>query len=91
MAATLPADLLQQVRDAERDDPQRAIPVIVNLAPGASPTTLSQQGLQVTHEFEAISAVSGTATAAQVRRLATLAQVLSIDYDSTAHTLDHTI
>lgn len=81
MTTKVSDELLKQLGEAEREEPQRKIPVIVTIKAGADPTTLEQKGLVIQRIFESISAISSTLTAAEVNELAQLDQVEVIEYD----------
>ena len=87
MATRLREELLDQVEEAEKEEPQREIPVIVTVTAGVDPGMMQDRGLEVQHVFRSISAVSGTLTAAKIRELAQLDQVESIEYDGTMRAL----
>ena len=81
MAAKIDAELLQEVERFERTEPKREIPVIVTLHDWAKRAELEEKGLRVAHAFENISAESGTLKPAEVREIAKLEQVKSIEFD----------
>lgn len=87
MATRLGEELLNQVEQAERKEPQREIPVIVTVTAGVDPGMMQERGLAVQRVFRSISAASGTLTAAKIRELAQLDQVESIEYDGTMRAL----
>jgi len=74
-------ELLKQIEEAEKEEPQREIPVIVTITAGTNPITIQQKGLRIQRIFKNISAISGTLTAAEVKELAQLDQVEIIEYD----------
>jgi hypothetical protein len=81
MTTKVSDELLKQLEEAEKEEPQREIPVIVTITADADPTTLEQKGFRIQRIFESISAISGTLTAAEVNELAQLDQVEVIEYD----------
>ena len=81
MTTKVSDELLKQLEEAEKEEPQREIPVIVTIKAGADPTTLEQKGFRIQRIFESISAISSTLTAAEVNELAQLDQVEVIEYD----------
>lgn len=87
MTAKVSVELLKQVEEAEVKEPQREIPVIVNVAAGADPVTLEQKGMVIKHVFPSISAIAGTLNAAQIREIVRMDQVQSIEYDGTMRAL----
>lgn len=90
MTTKVSDELLKQLEEAEKEEPQREIPVILTITAGADPATLQQKGLRIRRIFEGISAISGTLTAAEVSELAQLDQVEVIEYDGPVWALsDH--
>jgi len=81
MNAKVSDEFLKQLEETEREDPQREIPVIVTIKAGTNVDTLKQRGLRIQRLFENISAISGTLTAAGIKNLAQLDQVVLIEYD----------
>jgi len=79
--------LLQECKKAERAEPEREVPVIVTTTSNVDRALLEQKGLKITHTFENISAVSGTLTASEVKDLARLDQVETIEYDGEVRAL----
>jgi hypothetical protein len=89
MSSKISDQLLRQLEEAKKEDPERAIRVIVTTAAGTDPTSLEQKGLKIDHIFDSISAVSGTLTVAEVNELAKLDQVKVIEYDGPMQALSH--
>ena len=81
MTAKVSDELLKQVEEAEKEEPQQEIPVIVTITAGTDPIMMQQKGLRIQRIFKSISAISGTLTAAEVKELAQLDQVEVIEYD----------
>jgi hypothetical protein len=81
MAAKIDAELLEELERFEVTEPKRDIPVIVTLNDWAKRKELEEKGLRVEHSFENISAVSGTLKPADVKDVAKLEQVVSIEFD----------
>ena len=81
MAARIDAELLQEVERFERTEPKREIPVIITLNDWTRRAELEEKGLRVAHAFENISAVSGALKPAEVRNVAQLEQVETIEFD----------
>ncbi len=91
MSGKISDQLLKQLEEARKEDPERAIRVIVTMAAGTDPTALEQKGLKIDHIFDSISAVSGTLTAAEVNELAKLDQVKVIEYDGPVWALSNEV
>ena len=89
MSKKINARLLGVLKKAEREDPQREIPVIVTTTSKVDPASLEQRGLKITHTFENIPAVSGTLAASKLKAVAELDQVESIEYDGEVRALGH--
>ena len=87
MSAKISDELLKRLKEASKAEPQREIPVIVTITPGADLTALKQKGLKIQQTFENISAVSGTITAAKVNEVALLELVENIEYDGEVQAL----
>jgi hypothetical protein len=87
MTAKVDDELLKQMEEIEKAEPQREIPVIVTLTLGADPSLLEQRGLKIQRTFASISAVSGTLTAAGVREFAQMDQVEKVEYDGSVWAL----
>ena len=81
MTTKVSDELLKQVEEAEKEEPQQEIPVIVTITAGTDPMIMQQKGLRIQRIFKNISAISGTLTAAEVKELAQLDQVEIIEYD----------
>lgn len=81
MTTKVSDELLKQVEEAEKEEPQQEIPVIVTITAGTDPMIMQQKGLRIQRIFKNISAISGTLTAAEVKELAQLDQVEVIEYD----------
>ncbi len=86
MTAKIDVELQNQIKSAQ-SDPQREIPVIVSLAAGANIEKLAQRGLKINRIFDAIEAVAGTLTAAEINALSKWDQVNRIEYDGEMHAL----
>jgi len=80
------SELRKQI-EAAAAEPQREIPVIVNLAAEADVTELTRRGLKIENVFDSISAVAGTLTAAEIRALSQWDQVTAIEYDGQMYAL----
>lgn len=87
MGARIDEELQQEINRLELTEPEREIPVIVNLNDWNKHAELKEKGLKVSHEFENISAVSGTLTPTEVKDVAQLAQVESVEFDSEVRAL----
>ncbi len=87
MTGKLDEQLLIAIEDAENSEPTREFPVIVILHSGADQAALGEIGMKIIHSIDAISAVSGTLTATQVREVEILSEVESIEYDGSMHAL----
>lgn len=85
MGAKIDDVLLEQVRAAEASDPDKEIPVIVTIRPGAAVEGLSLQGLVVKRVFNAIPALSGVIAARAVHALQDLDEVERVEYDGNIH------
>ncbi|MGH9906640.1 MAG: protease inhibitor I9 family protein [Pyrinomonadaceae bacterium] len=81
MAGRIDDELQQEVSRLESTEPEREIPVIVNLNDWSKRGEVKEKGLKVEHEFENISALSGTLTPAEVKDVSQLGQVESIEFD----------
>ena len=81
MTTKVSDELLKQVEEAEQEEPQREIPVIVTVTAGTDPISIQQKGLRIRRIFTNISAISGTLTAAGLKDLAQLDEVQVIEYD----------
>jgi len=81
MTTKVSDELLKQVEEAEKEEPQQEIPVIVTITAATDPMIMQQKGLRIQRIFKNISAISGTLTAAEVKELAQLDQVEVIEYD----------
>lgn len=88
MRAKLNNELLRHLEETEQRQPQREIPVIVTFRKGADISTLEEKGFNVQRTFESISAVSATLTPAQVREVAQLDSVVTIEYDGKVYALE---
>lgn len=87
MSAKISEELARMVEEAHAEAPEREIPVIVTITEGSDVETLSRKGLKVQRVFENVPAVSGTATATEVRELAEVHQVERVEYDGEVHAL----
>jgi hypothetical protein len=74
-------ELLKLLKEAEREEPDREIPVIITVKAGTDRAALEAKGFRIQRVFEIISAISGTLTAAEANELAQLDQVELIEYD----------
>jgi len=81
MTEKISDEFLKQIEEAEREDPQREIPVIITIQAGTDIGMLEQKGLRIQRIFTNISAISGTLNAAEIKPLAQLDQVQLIEYD----------
>jgi hypothetical protein len=81
MAARIDAELLKEIERFEITEPKREIPVIITVNDWTRRSELEEKGLRVAHEFEIISAVSGTLKPAEVSNVAQLTQVENIEFD----------
>jgi len=81
MTAKISDELSQELKRAEKTDPQREIPVIVTVNGPINRAELEKEGLRIAHVFDFISAVSGTLTPAQAQALAQSDQVKRIELD----------
>jgi hypothetical protein len=91
MSGKIGDQLLKLLEEVRKEDPERAIRVIVTTAAGTDPTALEQKGLKIDHIFDSISAVSGTLTAAEIHELAQLDQVEVIEYDGPVRALSNSV
>ncbi len=87
MSAKVSDELLKHLEEAEKEEPQREIPVIVTITKGTDLTALEQKGLKIQRTFVNISAVSGTLTATAVNEVAQSEQVERIEFDGTMRAL----
>ncbi len=81
MTEKISDEFLKQIEEAEREDPQRKIPVIITIQAGTDIGMLEQKGLRIQRIFTNISAISGTLNATEIKPLAQLDQVVLIEYD----------
>lgn len=79
--AAIAKEVLSQMEQAAAQDPNVSFPVIVTMKPGAPFAAAERYGINVHHRFEPISALSGTATLAVIKSLATLPEVQLIELD----------
>ncbi|WP_147305160.1 hypothetical protein [Alkalilimnicola ehrlichii] len=73
--------LRAMVEEAERTEPDREIAVIVTVTKGTRPSVLTDLGFHIERDYASISAVSGRATAAVLRKLVALEEVRCIERD----------
>jgi hypothetical protein len=64
------------------------VPVIVTLTGAIDEDQLTACGLDIAHRFEEIGAVSGAIAASEVRRLAALPEVKTVELDSEMRAMD---
>jgi hypothetical protein len=64
------------------------VPVIVTLTGAIDEDQLAACGLDIAHRFEEISAVAGAIAASEVRRLAALPEVKTVELDSEMRAMD---
>ncbi len=88
MQTKISDELLGKCRQAELEEPQREIPVIITVRPNTNLTVLERKGLKDTHAYENIPAVSGTLVPAAVADLAGMDEVEKIEYDGTVEALE---
>jgi hypothetical protein len=87
MAGKISPELLERLKEAAESEPEREIPVIVNLIPTGDLKELERKGLTIHSRFEYISAVAGTIPAARAEELAQLDQVKSVEFDGEVRAL----
>jgi hypothetical protein len=81
MSSKLNEEMIRRLREAEKEEPQREIPVIVTIVAGTDPGVLERAGLRIRSVVESISTVSGTISAADLHELARLDPIEMIEYD----------
>ena len=69
-------------------EPERLVPVIVTLKPGADTKALQAKGLRIKQQLPLISGVSGTLTARDALAVAGLDDVIAVEFDGQMHALD---
>ena len=75
-------------KPASRPAPRILVPVIVTLTGAIDEDQLTACGLDIAHRFEEIGAVSGAIAAGEVRRLAALPEVKTVELDSEMRAMD---
>lgn len=81
MSGKINAELMAECESAGRADPQKEIPVIITVNDWSRRGELERLGLRVNHSFENISALAGTLTCDEVKTIALLDHVDSIEFD----------
>ena len=74
-------ELLNQMERTAAPNPQVRFPVIITLKADAAQDAVEQAGFRVENRFPVISAVSGSATLATLKRLADMEEVELIEED----------
>lgn len=91
MNAEISMEVVNQVEEAQKTNPERRIPVIVTFEPGSGSgsdvSSLESEGLHVDQPLAAINAVSGTIPASHVTKLAQHPGIMKIEYDGEVRAL----
>jgi len=87
MSGKIGEELLVKLEAVLASDPQRKIPIIVTLNPGADISILDNKGMDIQRVIESVSAVAGVLSASEIEEISLLEEVNLIEYDGTVYGL----